>query len=331
MTQGSDSWRVRGRWVALWSSSGAEVRLPGGLYRGRILVYLNDRGSLNLINELPLEDYLRGVVPREMGPELYDDLEGLKAQAVAARSYAVRNFGEFAAEGYDICATPRCQVYGGRGAEHPLSDRAVSETAGQILVHDGEPVDALYSSTCGGHTEDVGVVFPLKSEPYLRAVSCFEAGLTELAGDLAGGQPVSRGLDAAAVPGLRRPGRSGAGGSAAASRARGRPGPAHGCARAVESSGDHPVRGRLARSGARSRALRHRSRRLLRLRAAAARMDARGASPGRLPGSTRRARRPDRLRSDRHGDRAIATGAGDSAASRGSVGGTLCLALGRAS
>lgn len=194
VTQGSDSWRVRGRWVALWSSSGAEVRLPGGRYRGRILVYLNDRGSLNLINELPLEDYLRGVVPREMGPELYDDLEGLKAQAVAARSYAVRNFGEFAAEGYDICATPRCQVYGGSGAEHPLSDRAVAETAGQILVHGGEPVDALYSSTCGGHTEDVRVVFPLKDEPYLRAVPCFEAGLSELAGDLAAGIPFPEGV-----------------------------------------------------------------------------------------------------------------------------------------
>jgi stage II sporulation protein D len=194
VTQGDDSWRVRGRWVALWSSSGAAVRLPEGQYRGRILVYLNDRGSLNLINELPLEDYLRGVVPREMGPERYDDLEGLKAQAVAARSYAVRNFGEFAAEGYDICATPRCQVYGGRGAEHSMSDRAVAETSGQILVHGGEPVDALYSSTCGGHTEDVSVVFPQKDEPYLKAVPCYEAGLTEVAGDLAAGAPFPEGV-----------------------------------------------------------------------------------------------------------------------------------------
>jgi len=200
VTQGSDSWRVRGRWVAVWSRSEAGVRLREGHYRGRILVYLNDRGSLNLVNELTLEDYLRGVVPKEMGPELYDSLEGLKAQAVAARSYAVRNFGEFAAEGYDICATPRCQVYGGRSAEHPMSDRAVAETAGQVLVYAGRPVDAMYSSTCGGHTEDVHVVFPLKSEPYLSAVSCHEAGLSELAGDVAVGTRFPEGLTRRLLP-----------------------------------------------------------------------------------------------------------------------------------
>jgi stage II sporulation protein D len=206
VTQGDDSWRVRGRWAAIWSQSGSGVRLRDGYYRGRILVYLNDRGTLNLINELPLEDYLRGVVPMEMGPEVYPDLEGLKAQAVAARSYAVKNFGEFAAEGYDICATPRCQVYGGRGAEHPVSDLAVAETRGQILTYGGEPVDALYSSTCGGHTEDVEVIFPLKSEPYLRAVPCYEAGLTELAGDLETGTRFPEGLTRRLLPQGEEPG-----------------------------------------------------------------------------------------------------------------------------
>lgn len=200
VTQGKDSWRVRGRWVAIWSRSDGGVRLRDGHYRGRVLVYLNDRGTLNLVNELSLEDYLRGVVPKEMGPELYDNLDSLKAQAVAARSYAIKNLGEFAAEGYDICATPRCQVYGGRGAEHPLSDRAVRETRGQVMVYGGEPVDALYSSTCGGHTEDVSVVFPLKNEPYLRAVPCFEAGLTELAGDVAAGTPFPEGLTQRILP-----------------------------------------------------------------------------------------------------------------------------------
>jgi stage II sporulation protein D len=96
------------------------------------------------------------VVPDEMGLAVYDELEALKAQAVAARTYAVRNLGEFAEEGYDICATPRCQVYGGVEDEHPLSDRAVQETAGEVLLFAGQPIDALYSSTCGGHTENVG-------------------------------------------------------------------------------------------------------------------------------------------------------------------------------
>jgi stage II sporulation protein D len=154
-----------------------------------VLVYLNDRGMLNLINEVTLEDYLRGVVPREMGPRVYDQLEALKAQAVAARTYTLRNLGEFAEEGYDICATPRCQVYGGLDDEQPLTDRAIAETAGEVLLWNGEPIDALYSSTCGGHTEDVEAIFPLKRGPYLRGVACLESGLQSLAGDLPAGAP----------------------------------------------------------------------------------------------------------------------------------------------
>ncbi len=159
--------RVVGRWLAFRPRGGDGVRIAAGRYRGRILVHLNRRGTLNLINEVDFEDYLRGVVPREMGPEVFDNLEALKAQAVAARTYTLRNLGEFAGEGYDICATPRCQVYGGMDVEHPLSDRAVRETAGEVLVYGGELVDARYSSTCGGHTEDMRVVFPERDEPYL--------------------------------------------------------------------------------------------------------------------------------------------------------------------
>ncbi len=148
------------------------MRWEGRRYRGRLVVYLNDRGRLNLVNELPIEQYLRGVVPRELGPGAYPELEALKAQAIAARSYTLRNLGEFADEGYDLCGTPRCQVYGGMDDEHPLSDRAVAETAGEILVYDGQPIDALYSATCGGHTENVEVIFPLKRAalPARRAV-----------------------------------------------------------------------------------------------------------------------------------------------------------------
>src|SRR4029453_1665243 len=106
----------------------------------------------------------------EMGPKVFNQIEALKAQAVAARTYAVRNLGEFTDEGYDICATPRCQVYGGMDDEDPLTDRAIAETAGEVLLWQGRPADALYSSTCGGHTEDVAEIFPLKHDPYLRAV-----------------------------------------------------------------------------------------------------------------------------------------------------------------
>jgi stage II sporulation protein D len=200
VSQGGRSWRVRGRWLALRNLDGSPVRLPQGRFRGRVLVFLNERGSLNLINELPLEQYLQGVVPQEMGPAVYGELEALKAQAVAARSYAVRNLGEFAAEGYDLCATPRCQVYGGIDAEHELSNEAVAATAGEILTWGDEVVDALYSSTCGGHTEDVQVVFPLKDEPYLRGVPCWEAGLAELAGSVPPGTAFPDGLTVELLP-----------------------------------------------------------------------------------------------------------------------------------
>jgi stage II sporulation protein D len=155
--------------------------VEGRRYRGTIEVYLNERGRLNVINELTIEEYLRGVVPRELGPDAYPELEALKAQAVAARTYTVRNVGEFRQEGFDICATPRCQVYGGMAAEHPRSDRAVAESRGQVLLFQDQPIDALYSSTCGGHTENVEVVFPLKGdERYLRGVPCVEAGVARL-------------------------------------------------------------------------------------------------------------------------------------------------------
>ena len=173
--------RVDGRWLR-WRGGGAPLAWDDRRFRGDLLVYLNPRGSLNLINELDLEDYLRGVVPAEMGPALYPRLEALKAQAVAARTYTLRNLGGFAEEGYDLCATPRCQVYAGFGGEHPLSDRAVAETAGQVLLAGDELVDARYSATCGGHTEDVSVVFPAENAPYLTGVPCIEAGGTAIEG-----------------------------------------------------------------------------------------------------------------------------------------------------
>ena len=200
ITLGDSSTVYTGRWISVAPIGNPSVRVRNKRYRGRVLVFLNDRGALNLINELPIEEYLRGVVPGEMGPELYNQLEALKAQAVAARTYTLRNLGEFAREGYDICATPRCQVYGGMTIEHPLSDRAVAETAGQVLLYKGELVNALYSSTCGGHTEDAHVIFPLMQEPYLKAVPCMEEGVVRIDGDLALGVPFPDGLTRQLLP-----------------------------------------------------------------------------------------------------------------------------------
>jgi stage II sporulation protein D len=151
-------------------------------YRTAARVFINPRGTYNVINELNMEDYLRGVVPAEMGPKIYDEVEALKAQAIAARTYAVRNLGQFKREGYDICAGPACQAYNGFPGEDPLTDRAVRETAGLVATYNGQPIDALYTATCGGETSDVGTMFPGRNEPYLKRVRCVEDEVLTIAG-----------------------------------------------------------------------------------------------------------------------------------------------------
>jgi peptidoglycan hydrolase-like amidase len=149
----------------------APLSVDGSTYRGDLEARGTSGGSLTLVNELPLEDYLLGVVPNELGPNTFPELEALKAQSVAARTYIVRNLGQFEDEGFDICDTDFCQVYRGLDTEHPLATQAVEETRGQIATYEGEPINALYSSTCGGRTEDAENVFG-ESVPYLVSTIC---------------------------------------------------------------------------------------------------------------------------------------------------------------
>jgi stage II sporulation protein D len=144
----------------------------GAPYRGYLEVRANPGGTLTTVNVLHVEDYLRGVVPNELSPSAFPQLEAVKAQAIAARTYALRNMGQFAARGYDICATPACQVYRGRASEQEMSDRAVEETRGLAALYGGSLINALYTSTCGGHTEDVENIFEGDPSPYLRGVVC---------------------------------------------------------------------------------------------------------------------------------------------------------------
>ncbi len=158
------------------------IEIGGKPYRTAARAWINSRGTLNVINELNLEDYLKGVVPAEMGPKIYDELEALKAQALAARTYAVRNLGQYRREGYDICPGPACQAYNGFSGEDPLSNRAVEQTAGLVITYSGQPIDSLYTATCGGETSDVGVMFPGRNEPYLKRARCIEYEMTSIAG-----------------------------------------------------------------------------------------------------------------------------------------------------
>jgi len=122
--------------------------------------------KFTVINLVPLEEYLRGVLPGEMPPSY--PLEALKAQAVAARSFALKNRGKHKLEGFDICATTHCQVYTGV-KELESTDRAVAETFGKILTYEDKLIDASFHADSGGMTEDVADVWG-SSSPYLVAV-----------------------------------------------------------------------------------------------------------------------------------------------------------------
>jgi stage II sporulation protein D len=150
---------------------GASIQIESRAYRGAVEVFSNARNTLTVVNELPVEQYLLGVVPNELSPTTFGELEALKAQAVAARTYVQRNRGQYKNEGYDICATDACQVYLGAGTEDGLASRAVMETRGVIATYDGKPINALYSSTCGGRTESAENIFDEKV-PYLVSTSC---------------------------------------------------------------------------------------------------------------------------------------------------------------
>ncbi|HTO77186.1 MAG TPA: SpoIID/LytB domain-containing protein [Thermoanaerobaculia bacterium] len=163
-------------------AAGLRVVVDGTVYRGSLRVLVSSRGTLNVVNRVDMEEYLYGVVPAEMGPKRFDELEALKAQAVAARTYAFAHKGQFETEGYDLCATPKCQVYAGQPAEDPLSTAAVDSTRGLVLAFGGRFADALFVSTCGGRTENVENVFGEDPVPYLVSVPCGELATTRLDG-----------------------------------------------------------------------------------------------------------------------------------------------------
>lgn len=149
-------------------------------YRGVLEVVENLRGRLNVINVLDLEDYLKGVVPNEMPPAKFDAIEALKAQAVAARTYALKDHPQFTREGYQLCSTIACQTYRGVDSERPLSSEAVEATRGIVIKYHGELIESLYTSTCGGQTEDAQNIFRTLNVPYLRSTMCPPENSTEI-------------------------------------------------------------------------------------------------------------------------------------------------------
>lgn len=143
-------------------------REPSRLYAGSLRLQPNTYGTYTLVNQVPLEAYLRGVVPYEIGTWAPQPV--LEAQAILARTYALRNLRRFGIDGYQLCADTQCQVYSGLNGAAASTDRAIAATAGQVLTYNNELVDALYSSTTGGVTASFSDVWYGPDRPYLRTV-----------------------------------------------------------------------------------------------------------------------------------------------------------------
>ena len=145
------------------------VRVNGRDYRGRVVV-LAGRAGLTVVNRVVLESYLAGVVSAEMGRRDTTEQAALEAQAVVSRTYAVRNLGRWAAQGFDLQGSVGDQVYGGVASETAMGWQAVTGTAGLILTWNGAPIDAFFHSTCGGRTSNGTEVFAAADRPYLRSI-----------------------------------------------------------------------------------------------------------------------------------------------------------------
>jgi stage II sporulation protein D len=162
--------RLRGTSITLIPRRGGALRLNGRRYRGALVLQSVPGSRLNVINRVDLERYLLGVVPKEVPAHWGDDTpEALRAQAIAARTYALA-LRRPLAPGFDLRSTVRAQVYGGRDAEDRRTTAAVRATRGQVLTFEGKIIPALFFSTSGGRTENVENIFGGHPLPYLTSV-----------------------------------------------------------------------------------------------------------------------------------------------------------------
>ncbi|WP_428048514.1 SpoIID/LytB domain-containing protein [Candidatus Avelusimicrobium caledoniensis] len=141
-------------------------------YRGKLQIVHNTRlNTLVPINVLTVDEYLQGVISSEMPVQF--PMDALRAQAVLARTYALKHLGKHKSYGYDLCDTQNCQVYGGVSAESERANAAVESTIGEVLLYNGKPIESVFSANCGGITQsskDAG----WSDTPYLHPVSDYK-------------------------------------------------------------------------------------------------------------------------------------------------------------
>jgi len=175
-SSGGASFEVADGTVRIRPGASALLLVDGVAYRGEVEVYPAAPGSLSVVNVIGMESYLRGVLPGEIGRRQGGDLEAVKAQAVAARTYAAASSGARAGGDFDVLPTTADQLYEGADAEDPVCDRAILETAGLILAYEGAPAVTYFHSTCGGRTEARSETWELPELPYLVPVWDTEHG-----------------------------------------------------------------------------------------------------------------------------------------------------------
>ena len=157
--------------------------VDGRRYRGRVNVVRDasgggeEGGGLTLMNRVPLESYVAGVIGEELGARRAGEEAAMFAQAVVSRTFAIKNRGRWEAQGFDLYADTRDQVYSGVASETAAVWQAVRGTAGQVLRYHGEVVDAYFHSTSGYSTAGVEEAFKTaRPQPYLRPVSDARGG-----------------------------------------------------------------------------------------------------------------------------------------------------------
>ena len=154
------------------ANSDAPFLFEGKGYRGGLTLRANN-GKMMVINSVPLEDYLYGVVPQEVVPSW--PAAALEAQAVAARTYALHTMEENKGKLYDVSTTTDHQVYNGTSGETQATTNAVNKTKGMVMLYNQRPINALFHSDGGGYTEDSVNVWG-SDVPYLKGVKDFSTG-----------------------------------------------------------------------------------------------------------------------------------------------------------
>lgn len=157
-----------------WWWEGKEDRT----YEGQLEIKVNENHKLDVIISLPLEKYLCGVVPYEIGSDA--PIEALKSQVIAARSETVEALitRKYSGDGFDLCADVECQVFAGNNKRTEITDKAVYETRGLCLFYDNNVIGAYYASNCGGISENVENVWPERSDPVPYWSSHFDSDST---------------------------------------------------------------------------------------------------------------------------------------------------------